>query len=331
MSTPVRHHVVPRFYLDRWGSGRRRVYVRRRDRAPFDASTRHVAVETGFYNVVDSAGQTSAAVEKFLNSIEGPGAEALRQIDRIGEPPKHGSEERWALASLLALQHTRSPEQRARTMFHDNVQSFLNGRELTRELVAEYLAEHHLGSTPSPNEVEAALGWVSASIHMGGETSVTQSIELMLTTAANLTPLIEEMRWTVEHDRKGRFLSSDTPLTIWRPPSKRDQFEGIGIENCIEVRIPLDPWKLLVLHRDRQRPSSVGASTERPRKCNTDLARGCHTLVFGSDQQRAMIDALTLRSKRPVLRFGIGPGYQELPDGSTEEVGEILHSWVPRD
>lgn len=330
MNTPVRHHVVPRFYLDRWGSGDRRVYVRRRDGGAFVASTRHVAVETGFYNTVDDSGQTSVAVESFLGQIEGAGAAALRQIDATGEPPSRDTGERRTLASLLALQHTRSPELRARIMFHDDVNAFLSGRELSHELVAEYLTEHHLGFEPDANEVEAALGWVSGSNHMAGPTSVTDSIELMLASAQELAPTLDRMNWTVEHDRKARFISSDTPLTLWRPPTPRDRFEGIGVQTCTEIRVPLDPCTLLVLHRD-PRPTRMNVTTERPRQCNADTARGCHTLLFGSSQQQPMIDRLTLRVKRPVLRFATGPGIRQLPDGSTEPMGEILHNWVPRE
>lgn len=320
---------MPRFYLDRWGSGNRRVYVRRRDGSAFAASTRHVAVETGFYNIVDAAGRKSVAVEGFLSQIEGAGAAALREIDSAGEPPRRGTGERRALATLLALQQTRSPELRAQIRFHDDVNAFLSGRELSHELIAEYLTHHHLGFEPDANEVEAALGWVSASNHMAGPTSVTDSIELMLASAQELAPLIEEMSWTVEHDRKGRFISSNTPLTLWRPPTPRDRFEGIGIKSCTEVRVPLDPFTLLVLHRE-SRPTQLDVTTERPRQCNADTARGCHMLLFGSARQQSMIDSLTLRARRPVLRFATGPGIRELPDGSTEPMGEILHNWVPR-
>lgn len=330
MNAPVRHHVVPRFYLDRWGSGRRRVHTRRRDGANFVASTSRIAVEAGFYNLIEGDGQTSTVVEKYLSSIEGPGADALRSVDSTGQPPSRGTEERWALASLFALQYTRSPEQRARTMFHEDVRGFLAGRELTLELVAEYLTEHHLGFEPTANEVEAALGWVSASMHMAGTTSVNDSIETMLASATEIAPVIEQMNWTVEHDRKGRFISSDTPLTLWRPPTPRDRFEGIGVQTCTEIRVPLDPWTLLVLHR-ASRPPTMQASTDRPRRCNADVARGCHKLIFGSQQQGHIIDAASLKPKRPVLRFATGPGFRELPDGSTEPLGEILHNWVPRE
>ena len=330
MNTPRRHHVVPRFYLDRWGSNERRVYVRRRDGAHFFASTRHVAVEVGFYDVVDVDGRTSSVVETFLSWIERSGAAAMRLIDETGEPPEPRTQERHAIASLLALQHTRSPEQRARSLFQDEVQRFLAGRDLTLELVAEYLTEHHLGFVPTQNEVEAALGWVSAGIHMGGSTTATEAIEMMLASAESLAPVIEDMNWTVEHDPKGRFISSDTPLTLWRPPTTRDRFEGIGVQTCTEIRVPLDPWKLLVLHHDRG-PSSIRVTTERPRQCNADVARGCHTLIFGSGRHEALIDAVALRARRPVLRFATGPGLRELPDGSTEPIGEILHQWVPRE
>ncbi len=330
MNAPVRHHVVPRFYLDRWGGGNRRVRARRRDGASFVASTSRVAVETGFYNIVDGNGQTSTVVEKYLGSIERPGADALRGIDSTGQPPQRGTVERWALASLFALQYTRSPEQRSRIMFHDDVLAFLADRDLTSELVAEYLvADCHLGFVPETNEVEAAADWISGSMHMAGNTSVNDSIEMMLASAMEMAPVIEEMNWTVEHDRKGRFISS-TPMTLWRQPTPRDRFEGIVVQTCTEIRVPLDPWNLLVLHRE-SRPTSIQATTDRPRRCNADVARGCHKLIFGSEQQDHIVDTVSLKPKRPVLRFAKGPGFQDLADGSTEPLGEILHLWVPRD
>ena len=164
---------------------------------------------------------------------------------------------------------------------------------------------------------------------MAGPTSVTDSIELMIASAQELVPHVEAMNWTIEHDRKARFISSDTPLTLWRPATPRDRFEGIGIKSCAEIRVPLDPCNLLILHRER-RPTQLAVSTERPRQCNADTARGCHMMLFGSAGQQPMIDSMPLRAKRPVLRFATGPGIRELPDGSTEPMGEILHNWVPR-
>jgi Protein of unknown function (DUF4238) len=330
MNAPARHHVVPRFYLDRWGGSHRRVRARRRDGASFVASTSRVAVERGFYNVADVNGQTSTVVEKYLGSIEGPGAHALRGVDSTGEPPQRGTAERRALASLFALQYTRSPEQRSRITFYENVIAFLADRDLTSELVAEYLADYHLGFVPEANEVEAAADWISASMRMAGNTFINDSIEMMLTSAAEMAPIIEQMNWTLEQDRKGRFISSDTPLTLWRQPTPRDTFEGIGVETCTEIRVPLDPWKLLVLHRE-SRPTSIQATTDRARRCNAEMARGCHKLIFGSEQQDHILSTVSLKLKRPVLRFAKGPGFQDLADGSTEPLGEILHQWVPRD
>lgn len=90
---PKRHHQVPRAYLERFSSDGR-VRVRRRDGSAFEADPINVAVESGFYDVTDSAGAKSSAVEAAVAQIEGEAWGALDAIDRTLRPRRVGSARR---------------------------------------------------------------------------------------------------------------------------------------------------------------------------------------------------------------------------------------------
>ena len=138
MGTPRRHHFVQRAYLERFAQAGQ-VFVRRRDGRSFQTSTANVAVETGFYDVSDPHGNRSTAVEDHLTTIEGPAMPAMGRIDDTGQPPSVGTPDREALSRYLGLQSTRTPETRERIFFSRRVAEYAGDREMTRELIAEYL------------------------------------------------------------------------------------------------------------------------------------------------------------------------------------------------
>ena len=137
------------------------------------------------------------------------------------------------------------------------------------------------------------------------------------------------MTWTVEHDRKGRFITSDTPVVLWRRPSSRDAFEGIGVQTATEIRFPLNPNKQLVMHRGH-RPPSVRVTGDRVAECNADVASACHQYVVGRPERSIMLAALSLSPKRPVLRFNQAAGFERHPDGSFVRMdGDVVHAGSP--
>jgi hypothetical protein len=155
MSVPLRHHFVPRFYLERFAEVHR-VHVRRRDGVSFASATTNVAVECGFYDLYDAEGQRSTSVEDVLSDIEGAGAAAFQHIDEAGSPPERDSRLRNAMCVFMAVQFTRTPEQRERTLFPVRLASHLGDRPLSRELVAQFLEDVHLGFRPSASEIQGA-------------------------------------------------------------------------------------------------------------------------------------------------------------------------------
>jgi hypothetical protein len=330
MSNTKRHHFVPKMYLDRFSSDGK-IQVRRRDGGSFGSGTQNVAVEAGFYDLAVPGGGVSREVEGWLSQVEGSAATVLRTIDTAMDAPPPGVEEREVLSAYLALQFTRTPEQRERVGVPRAVARFLNGRGLTRELMREFLEVEHLGFPPSDSEVQGAFDMVGYLLPSVEEFTQDKMIELMIAMAERVAPILQAMSWTVEHDRKGRFMTSDTPLTLWRTPAPRDRFEGFGIENCEEIRFPLDPTKQLVLTHKSGRPASVRVSPQRAAESNQDLAYGCHRFIISHPSQVVRTMGLDLPPKRPVQRFNVGPEMRQGPDGRWAESGqEILHMWVPR-
>jgi hypothetical protein len=90
-----------------------RVLVRWRANArtiPMDVQ--NVAVKCRFYEIEDAGGARFVAAEEALAGLEGAVVQAIRRIDRTEAPPDVGTRERTTLAAFMALQLTRTPEQR---------------------------------------------------------------------------------------------------------------------------------------------------------------------------------------------------------------------------
>jgi hypothetical protein len=318
---------VPRAYLERF-SADGKVRVRRRDGSAFEADPINVAVESGFYNMRDTAGSKSPAVEAALTRIEGEAWGALDVIDRTLRPPK--SPVREALASFIALLITRTTAHRERALFPKRVTDWAGGREVTKDLVREYLRTEHLGHEPEDGEVEGAFTHVS--MHLEDTTVVTAefAIGVMLESAALLVERVLALHWTVEVGGRAHFITSDVPVIPWRKVSERDRYEGLGVDNASELRFPLDPAKQLVLSK-RERRASMEVHDLRVRRSNATMASACHRFVVGSPEDRAEIDTQHLDRWRPVIRFNVGPLFVPGPGGEMQkQPGEVIQSWVPR-
>jgi hypothetical protein len=323
-----RQHFLPRSYLERFAMGGN-VLVRRRDRTVFLADTVNVAVEAGMYDVPTPSG-VSSHVEDLLAIVDSAAAAAMQAVDGTERPPVRGSQEREALGAFMALLMTRTPEARERSDFPARVAKYLAGRPLTRELIAEYLETVHLRFKPSDVEVEGAFTMVDVARQDPWLMTKASSIDLMLGSVAQLYSVIDAMEWSVETDRKGRLITSDAPVVMWRTPTERDAYEGVGLNNAEEVRFPLDPSKLLVLSH-RPRPITSRMSGERVRAVNAETAAACYSFIVARPDRQHAAEKLRMAAHRPAMRFNVGPGYQEGPDGKLAKMqGDILHFWIPR-
>lgn len=329
MSVPRRHHFVPRAYLERFGHDGR-VLVRRRDKPrPFTTSVANVAVETGFYDSQTADGQWSVALERLLAGVDGAGIAAIRTVDHEMRPPAVGSKSRGMLATVLAIQFTRTPMLREQVLVPQRFAAYAGDRPVDRELVARFLSDVHLGFRPDDNEVDAAYLFLEYVLRSKEIPTREFAVQMMLKCVDHVQPALLRKHWSLEVARKPRLITSDAPLALWRRPNSRDEFEGVGVEDAEEIRFPLDPSKQLVL-AESERDEVVAIEPDRVRACNSDLAHACHKLIVGHPNRPKPIVAPKLRPIRPVLRFNRGPLYRKRADGTAFKDGEVLHFWIPR-
>jgi hypothetical protein len=320
---------VPRFYLERFARDGL-VTVKRRDGRTFDASSRNVAVEAGFYDVTDDEGGKSSEVEGTLARLDGAAHAALEVVDRTGRPPDPKSATRESLAQFIAVQMTRTTQHREGTLFPKRVTDWAADSQVTRDLVEEYLRTQHLGHAPDDREVEGAFVYVSEHLKDMSILTPEFAIEMMLRSADVMVERVLALHWTVEADPRRQFITADVPVIPWRKVSDRDHFEGLGVDNTAELRFPLDPGKQLVLSRRLRRPS-IEVHALRVKRANAAMAGACHRFIVGNPRNRGEIEALHLDSWRPVIRFNVGPLWMPGRDGSMEEqAGDVIHMWTPR-
>lgn len=131
-------------------------------------------------------------------------------------------------------------------------------------------------------------------------------MSLMLRSVAEIAPLLDDLSWTVEHERKARFITSDTPLVVWVSRRSGTNTRVVGVGNADEIRLPLDPTKQLVLSR-KQRTASCRVGSDRAEECNADIAAGCPGSSLGTRLSPERINSLPLGRHRPVLPFNTGP------------------------
>jgi hypothetical protein len=109
---PRRHHLLPRFYLQRWAvEDRVRVIDLERDRNAYETAPERAAIETDFYRLLDSKGMSPVYWEAWLSQVEGHAVSAFEVLD-TDRPGDLDEEQHQWLALFLAVQMTRGRKAR---------------------------------------------------------------------------------------------------------------------------------------------------------------------------------------------------------------------------
>jgi hypothetical protein len=328
VSEPKMHHYVPQAYLKGFGRDNRVAVRWRHQEKIIVANVRDVAGETGFYET-EVGGVPSIETEYYLQRIDDKAFSAIRAIVQAGQVDCALAGTRAALTRFIAVQVTRTPELRERVYFPAKVLKYGAGRSIDEDLVAEYLEQVHLGFRPKRGEVKGALMLVQIAT-AGSLPSQTDAVELSLSVSRALHEVIYRKHWRLEIASAPAFITSDTPVVIWRTPNPRDHYEGIGVENAEEIRFPLDATHQLVLTNDEDPQSTSRVNDERVTACNADLAAACHRFIVGHPDRQEILQQVSLAARRPTARFNVGPGFERGSDGSDHYIGEIFHMWMQR-
>lgn len=250
-----RHHVVSKFYLRYFADEREQIttVMLPGDRT-FTQSIGDASVNTGYYTVIDQAGQETDAAERALSQVEGVAATAWRELEAGVWPlPK---EHRGGMASWLALQHLRGTGVRNSMSEMGShllmLEVILGGRSRLREALAEAgeavdddtVNREWVGLFTNPLRVEA-----HANDHM-------QDLAAMLPTA---TQLLLDRSWLLTVFERKTLATSDHPVHVVPNPELTQVGMGTGLVNADVIHAPLTRRHSLAMYLPSTVPPELAA------------------------------------------------------------------------
>lgn len=247
---PRAHHVVPRFYLDRWAEDNRVLVTDLDAHKSFNADPQKTLIENDFYRVPagTAAGSDSPVVwEAWLSQIEGIAAGVFDKLDRSGAASL-GCDDLGRLAGFIAVQVTRSRWHRYQARWMKSV-GIHRAFELDRPGAVESQLRN-AGEDPSPAriaEVEAYWAKVTAD---PWQMNLPPSFELDLAqrSAIDIEDQLVHRKWVI-YDTDKPLLTCDEPVvSLWADMGADHVIDG-GYFGTPIIVFPLGPRQVLAMFR----------------------------------------------------------------------------------
>jgi hypothetical protein len=267
---PVRHHVLPQFYLRAWADAQGLVAMRdRSDRPEVRTGTTALAIEKDFYSVEGPDGEKDSSVEEALAKIDAEGAaihNALRSLEFPLAP-----EQKDAFATWLGLQWVRGRSSRASgSELADKMQKMLirfglenaeideterDDAPRTPDLVEQErdrLIQESAGpGVPIPDLSHLDKGQRDALAAQLDEGRFVlpraRQLMMMLQTAPAAAVPFREAEWHLLRFEETVLVTSDEPILLDRLPRPENRFLGIGPASADSLSVPLSPSLCLVM------------------------------------------------------------------------------------
>lgn len=317
---PRKHHLVPRFYLERWAvEGRVRVTDLSRGTS-YAPSPKQAARQTDFYRLEPGAFRGSPVWwEVFLSQLEGEASEALRVLDN-SQIDALTLEKLGEFYWFVAMQFTRG------VAFRENLQwTALQGHVIGYqssgdEYIKKRLADR--GRSADTETVAQARDLLLAMIAdplrvpMPNVVKVRESADM----AAKLIPYLLQRR-AVLYNTPRRLITCDEPLAAIAEEMGADVGD-FGIANAPILVFPLSPTRVLALfHPDL--PIRLAPDAELTVRETVELNQ-----VLAGNASRLTFEI-------PTTSYGVKLYVPPRPAGGDRQVvqrrpnGEELHRLIP--
>jgi hypothetical protein len=240
----TRHHVVPRFYLERFARADRIAVVDPRTGARRVASIRDTAAEKDYYTFVNTDGELDGRMEQLLGKIEGDAAEAIRNMTSIfgGDV---SPDDRASVCLLLAFQLNRGRAARRRSELFGDLMTRLLLVGINDEQAARAYIERQ-GGTVNPETVAAVIDMSSRLDTYEFVPDPNDHTAMIGKVAEDAMPYLLGRRWFIYEWERPALLSGDEPVSLFSP-GPHEEVESLGLATARQVLFPLDPRRLLVL------------------------------------------------------------------------------------
>jgi hypothetical protein len=317
-----RHHVVPRFYLERFARGEHVTVVRRGEK-PYTGNVKDTGVVGQFNLIVGRDGEPSLVIEEMYRDFEGTAKPIIEEIAATGFIPMHHP--RSLLAQYMALQYTRTPEWRDVADIQTEIMAKTLMLAHTDDSLWAMLAEMQ---GREPTEEEFAAGKYARD-HIDDftiELSNNDFFQGAIRTATDdiMPYLLQQMHWDLIQVEEPTFITSDHPIVFARPPGI-----PIGILDALQVFFPIDPWRALMLTKGPVRESRLlGINPETARKIDQIIAdRSYEWVAHHPDQQKAL-EGIEIPADSPLISVNGATIYGDKRGiaGGVDEMRQLVES-----
>lgn len=238
----VRHHLVPRFYLERFARNDRIAVVNRHTRVRRVSPIRDTAAEKDFYTYINVKGDHDGHLEQLLGHIEGDAASSIRNFTSIFAPdPTY--EDHQAVCLFMAFQIARGRTARRRIELFVDLFGHLQG-SLTQRQAPN--ASGEAGEAPEETRRESEARARVNQVEFIPDPN--EHLDQIGRSAASMLPHLLSRPWFLFEFSNFSLLTSDEPVVL-HTPGPHTETEAIGVQTAHEVWMPLDPKRLLILGR----------------------------------------------------------------------------------
>lgn len=267
-----RHHVVPRFMLEKWADKNGQVQVRSKasDRT-YQQHIKDLGI-TDFYTSVSVTGELDASMEEIFAVIEGEASGVIRELMNPFAPLRQLSGDQAAkLANFVALQMVRGPRRRREIEIQaDWFAKTTTADELRKQLAEEDLREYEF--VPHQNDHIKMMGGIAEQIAVRilGRPLVLVTIDRPLFFIGDEPVIVNTDGDHVEHHpdcfmtdeeyeaklekerrREGRRRRQVGRVVHMAPTQPR------GVDGAVELVVPISPRTLLIWGPDLKEGSTV--------------------------------------------------------------------------
>lgn len=250
------HHLIPEFYLLRFAGDHGRVLVTDKWTGERKRIAPRVLVTERDYYTVQTVEGPSDEIERWLSSLEGATAEALRRIEAGAFPPK--GEDLGILSTFLAFQMCRGRQ------FQAMVESMVQGTtELSSRMLASipdamraaiYHSERRLASDEEIREHQEYLREALEDERVRTEVPRGYSIDLMVSTAPEVAKILAQRSWMLVEAPSPVFITGDVPLALWSEPFPDGRPIPVGAMTAREITFPMDSRRCILLGKPNEAP-----------------------------------------------------------------------------
>lgn len=240
----TKHHVLPRFYIQRFADAKGVVRLIDRETGVSRLSKpENALLQRNFYTMIEKGGDSSGSVEALIGVIEGLAAIAIKKLE---VPPFREFsvplELRETLSSFAALQAVRGHRHRRNVEIITDLAHRLEVGSITPENVTEFL--NRRGVNPTDKAIAECLDVVSHLDDLEFVPHTNDSIHSMLKMWPKLHRYFEARPMTVINFGERCLATCDEPLLL--VVAEENHLMGSGFATADEIWFPLSPSHLLV-------------------------------------------------------------------------------------